>query len=331
MSARPSVVESRVAEVLPILRCPATGSPLTLDDDGALVTEIGDRRYAVKDGVPLLISPEKSLFGIAPNEAEVHSRWSRSLAGLRRGMQWLLDLPPTPSRNIGTEENYAELAALLRDRHRPNDGFPRLLVVGGGTLGVGAEEILLNSDLDVIETDVYRGPRTRIVCDGHDLPFVDHSFDCVICQAVLEHVIDPWRVADEIWRVLKPDGYVYSEVPFMQQVHGGAFDFTRFTLLGHRRLWRMFDELRSGAQGGPGMALIWSIMYFVRSWLPRRLWAFADRGVSVCLFWLKYFDGYLTKRPGGLDAASGTFFLGRRRLAPVDDREIVLSYRGGGP
>ena len=148
---------------------------------------------------------------------------------------------------------------------------------------------------------------------------------------MLEHVLDPWRVANEIWRVLKSEGYVYSEVPFMQQVHLGAFDFTRFTQLGHRRLWRYFDELRAGAQGGPGMALIWSIGYFMWALLPRPLWAAADRAASLLFFWLKYFDDFLVKRPGGIDAASGTYFLGRRRTTPVDDRTIVAGYRGGGP
>ncbi len=186
-------------------------------------------------------------------------------------------------------------------------------------------------NFEIIETDVYIGPRTGVVCDGHDLPFADGSFDAVICQAVLEHVLDPWRVASEITRVLCSDGYVYSEVPFIQQVHLGAFDFTRFTLLGHRRLWRHFDEIRSGAHGGPGMALTWSIMYFLRGLLPARLLLIADRVTSLTFFWLKYLDGILVTRPSGIDAASGTFFLGKRRSAPIDDRTIVRGYRGAGP
>jgi SAM-dependent methyltransferase len=207
----------------------------------------------------------------------------------------------------------------------------RVLVVGGGSIGAGSATLLAAPGLEFVETDVFIGPRTRVICDAHDLPFADGTFAAVVCQAVLEHVLDPWRVAEEIWRVLESDGYVYSEVPFMQQVHEGAFDFTRFTHVGHRRLWRRFDEIRSGAQGGPGMALVWSIEYFLRAPLPRPLWPLADRVASLAFFWLKYFDAWLVKRPGGLDAASGTFFLGRRRLTEVDDRSIVRNYRGGGP
>jgi len=57
-------------------------------------------------------------------------------------------------------------------------------------------------------------------------------FDAVWIQAVLEHVLDPVRVVAEIHRVLRPGGLVYSEIPFMQEVHEGAYDFTRFRLSG---------------------------------------------------------------------------------------------------
>ena len=44
-------------------------------------------------------------------------------------------------------------------------------------------------------------------------------------------------------------------------MHIGAYDFTRFTPLGHRRLFRWFDELASGMQGGP----IYSGIHVLRS------------------------------------------------------------------
>ena len=55
--------------------------------------------------------------------------------------------------------------------------------------------------------------------------------------------------------VYKDDGLVYADTPFMQQVHMGRYDFTRFTYLGHRRLFRKFEEIDSGAVSGPAMAL----------------------------------------------------------------------------
>ena len=129
--------------------------------------------------------------------------------------------------------------------------------------------------------------------------------------------------------VLKEGGVVYVETPFMQQVHAGRYDFTRFTHLGHRRLFRRFEEIESGVVGGPAMALSWSIQYFLYSAVSSRQ---ARRVVTVAtrllLFWLKYLDFYLNKKPGALDAASGYYFLGRRSNHTLSDRDLVKLYRG---
>ena len=93
-----------------------------------------------------------------------------------------------------------------------------------------------------------------VICDAHDLPFKEKSFDAIICQAVLEHVADPYRCVEEMFRVLKPKKFIYVETPFMQQVHMAPYDFTRFTYLGHRRLFRRFKEIDSGIACGPGMS-----------------------------------------------------------------------------
>ena len=105
-----------------------------------------------------------------------------------------------------------------------------MLIVGGGILGFGAGALASSPLVGLIETDVYIGRSTAVVCDAHDLPFADGSFDAVVIQAVLEHVIDPVRAVAELHRVLRPRGLIYSEVPFRQQVHEGAYDFTRWTL-----------------------------------------------------------------------------------------------------
>jgi SAM-dependent methyltransferase len=315
-------------EILPLLRCPATGSLLFRAGD-FLVTTDKSRRYPVVDDVPVLLAEERSLFDSGYVTEGGKPGAGRRLAQLPSR---LLSMPPTRTRNVAAKQNFELLADLLGERSG-NGSDPRVLVVGGRIAGAGSKVILDNQRLDVIETDVALGPRTQVVCDAHDLPFADGTFDAVVIQAVLEAVVDPPRVASEVHRVLRPDGLVYSEAPFMQQVHEGVFDFNRFTHLGHRLLWRDFDELRSGAQCGPGMALLWSLEYFLLSFAGRsRISRGAvSRLVSLFGFWLKYFDDFLVKRPGGIDAASGTFFLGRRRDTPIPYREILHAFRGVRP
>lgn len=48
---------------------------------------------------------------------------------------------------------------------------------------------------------------------GEELPFENASFDFVISLAVLEHVQDVPAVVSEVFRVLKPGGHAYFEVP----------------------------------------------------------------------------------------------------------------------
>lgn len=45
------------------------------------------------------------------------------------------------------------------------------------------------------------------------LPFADATFDIVHSHHVFEHLADPSRAIQEIWRVLKPGGLVFIEVP----------------------------------------------------------------------------------------------------------------------
>ena len=80
----------------------------------------------------------------------------------------------------------------------------------------------------------------------------DDSCDAVVVQAVLEHVLDPQVVVDEINRVLKPGGLVYAETPFMQQVHAGRYDFSRYSDAGHRWLFRQFEEVDRGLSAALG-------------------------------------------------------------------------------
>lgn len=44
---------------------------------------------------------------------------------------------------------------------------------------------------------------------GESLPFIDNYFDFINCSEVSEHVNNPWKMCQEIYRVLKPGGRCY--------------------------------------------------------------------------------------------------------------------------
>jgi SAM-dependent methyltransferase len=306
-----------------LLRCPVSGAPLRFLSDEALVSSDGTAYRVTPDGIPILLSPG-SLFNA---NTAVQAPTATFDGRLRRLTQFGKRLRPSPTRAKGSRERYKRLADLiLASSTAPH----RTLVVGGATAGTGIDILVDNPAVGPVETDVYIGSRTAAVCDAHQLPFPDESFDAVILQAVLEHVVDPVRVVDEAHRVLRPDGLVYAETPFMQQVHEGAYDFTRFTMTGHRRLFRRFDQTDAGVVCGPATTLVWSLRYLVRS-IPRHSHlarAILDGLVCLVFFWLKYLDDFLIDRPAASDGASGIYFLGRKREAAISDMHIVDSYSG---
>jgi SAM-dependent methyltransferase len=311
-------------ELRGLLRCPACHAELA-DADAQLRCTGRDcgRRFPVADGVPVLIDEQRSLFRV--DEVVRAGPDGGGPPGV--GRRLVRALTPSISRNVKGAANFARLAYALREQAAE----PRVLVVGGGLLGEGMQALLDDPEIEVLQTDVRLGPRNGLVCDAHDLPFEDGSFDGVVAQAMLEHVLDPGRCVEEIHRVLSPRGLVYAETPFMQQVHEGAHDFTRFTHLGHRRLFRRFEELDSGAVGGPGMALAWAWRHFLWSQTRSRLaGSLLTTLASFTSFFLKWFDGRLVDRPRGLDAAAGVYFLGRRSERTLSDRELIEQYRGAG-
>lgn len=311
----------------PLLVCPRDHSSLVRSTEDALCCDTCKVSFPVRSGVPVLIDPANALFShlltTAPTLPEVagfpgvpvRNRDTRA-AKVKTCLKTII---PDVGANWVADRNYEQLRTLLL-RSTAN---PVILIVGSGEIGEGLRNLLGDNRLTIVETDVWFGGRTNVIVDGHELPFCDEAFDAVICQAVLEHVLDPQRCVGEIHRVLKPGGLVYAETPFMQQVHMGAHDFTRYTLLGHRRLFRFFDQESSGMTCGPGMALAWSVQYFLRCFSSSLVWKALVRLTSFALCWLKFVDYWLMRKPASADAASGFFFLGRKRQSAIPDCEIL--------
>ncbi len=280
------------------------------------------KSFPMVDGIPILINECNSIFSHLDFVQRKDTTFELKKLGIA---QTLRRLGPSISKNFKVAENLAKFETLLTQQQIK----PRILIIGGSIIGEGATSIYSNKLFELIETDVSFGVRTQVICDAHDIPFESETFDAVIVQAVLEHVVDPFRCVAEIHRVLRADGLVYADTPFMQQVHMGRYDFMRFTHLGHRRLFRSFSEIESGASCGTGMALAWSYRAFLWSFsenkqVARVLGLFA----SLTSFWLKYFDYFLLEKSGVMDAASGFYFIGKKSSDVLSDVELLKCYRG---
>lgn len=81
----------------------------------------------------------------------------------------------------------------------------------------------------LLNLDLYDAEHMHIVNRGSELPFKDEVLDLVISQETLEHIGDFSTCIQEAWRVLKPGGAFYCQLPFIIGYHPGPNDYWRFT------------------------------------------------------------------------------------------------------
>jgi SAM-dependent methyltransferase len=298
----------------PLLRCPACRAPLA--GDLATCTSAGCPHAAAPfgsvAGQPVLIDETDSIV----DPAAVVPASSRAAAGVR-ALVGAFGPKNLVAPRIA-DAIVRELAAVVGRR-------PIVLVVGGGTVGSGLDALYQAPSVEIAAFDVFPSSNTQFVADAHRIPLADGSVDAVVVQAVLEHVLDPWRVAAEIHRVLRADGVVYADTPFLQQVHEGPHDFTRFTESGHRWLFRNFALIESGVVAGPGEQLVWTAGHATKALFSNRVLA---AGARLAVRPLAYLIDRFGSPRHAVDGASSVYFFGRRSAHAIAPRDMLGHYGG---
>ncbi len=197
-----------------------------------------------------------------------------------------------------------ELAALLAN-------------IGGGhqALNIGSGESDLHSG--VTNLDVDPSNQTDCVGDALALPFEAKTFHLVLSQETMEHVLDPFQAVREMGRVLKTDGVLYLQVPFVLGYHPDPEDYWRFTHSGVRRLIEQAglrcERVEPSLAAGTGAHRI--LVEFLAG-MAARLVPQTYRpvkGVVAILFYpLKWLDGWLSVGSERDRIAGGYFGIGRK-------------------
>lgn len=113
----------------------------------------------------------------------------------------------------------------------------------GNRYGFTREIRKLFPNSEYIGLDMEDGPAVDVVLDlTEDFNFVDtilkqKRFNTVFCTSVLEHCSNPFKMAENITKLLNRNGVLYVSVPFSWKFHAYPSDYWRFTPGGVRILF----------------------------------------------------------------------------------------------
>lgn len=169
-----------------------------------------------------------------------------------------------------------------------------------------------------IDPGYRREDKWHIKAFGENLPFKDNSIDFAICSAVLQYIKEPIRVVDEIYRILKPGGRIYTDIVFLFPSSSSALrgynDYNRMTLDGLECLCRKFKRIESGAGLGVNSAIARILVEYGQIFFRNRFLKKIARNITkIIVSPLKYFDRLLVNNKEMINLAGGVYFYGEKR------------------
>jgi ubiquinone/menaquinone biosynthesis C-methylase UbiE len=170
----------------------------------------------------------------------------------------------------------AKLTRITLDRFIADHASPRR------TLDIGAQNGPYAAHFPQrIGLDIQPGAGVRIIGDAQALGIRDNAVAVVLCTEVLEHLPEPQRAIDEMFRVLEPGGELLLTTRFLFPLHDTPHDYFRYTKYGLRHLLRRFEivELREETDSVGTLAVLMQRLGMQAQtlrWTPlRALWLIA--------------------------------------------------------
>lgn len=187
-------------------------------------------------------------------------------------------------------------------------------------LDIGAGNMTLD-DPCIIRMDVTLTPYVDVVADAHALPFRNESLDYIMSLAVLEHLRQPFLASQEMYRTLKPGGYVYCDTNFIFAYHGYPHHYFNSTLHGLEQVFSAFTKLRSGVPPYqmPSYAVENVLSVYLQHFIPANAHEikFIQSVQSVLSYPLRAYDAKFAQDIA-YRISAGVFYLGIKRTGVYD-------------
>jgi uncharacterized protein YbaR (Trm112 family)/SAM-dependent methyltransferase len=312
------------------LICPTCLNPLTKADTLNLlkshfICPFCNSLYPIVNSKPVLVPVcHRNIVHPLPDYMHASEKIKKSTLYTRsfKHLAWI----PTLSVNLSRKKALANAFNEISSRISSQISKGKTLVIGCGNDQANILAVSTVPRSLVTFVDIDTSAKCDLIADAHCLPFSDSQFDFIIVTAVLEHVLSPASVIDELIRVSSKNALIYSEVPFLQPLHEYPYDFQRYTLHGHRLLFSHYFLIEYGITAGPISALLVFAealllnLFPLRSSLTRSLFKLPFR---IIFSWLKYFDYLLPSIFGIGGLASCTYFYGRLLSQPIPSASYV--------
>lgn len=160
-----------------------------------------------------------------------------------------------------------------------------------------------------VNIDIQAKPEVDVVCDLHSLPDSLGHFDAVICNGVLQYCHTPQLVAEQLYRVMNPNGVLFIDAPWVQPYCPDTPDRFRYSEAALRGIFSAFEVIETGISIRPGSAFYMLGVHIAETLTHNRYINFAaGRVARVLLYpfrWIRTADESMT---GG-----ACYLIGRKR------------------
>lgn len=117
----------------------------------------------------------------------------------------------------------------------------------------------------------YKNRKVDVFYDGKTLPFDDNTFDNILSTEVIEHVFNPDEIFKELFRVLKPGGFILITCPFLWPEHEQPWDYARYSSFGIKHLFEKhhFEVIKQDKTGNTISGIIQMIVLYIYMFIPK--------------------------------------------------------------
>lgn len=292
-----------------LLSCPNCKLPTLKMDQQKIKCEECAESYNMFFDIPVLIKSDSPVLEWYEPKKDLTPSTNRGFEELLQALyKWL-----KPEVRVWTIKSQKAIQGLLEENN-PDVHDSNVVLIGAGFESVYRR--ILKPYRNIIRMGLARLGDVNLFCDTCDIPLLKDRIDLILSSSVLEHVYNPEQAVKEMFRVLKPGGYVYAEIPFMRAYHMIPVDYQRYTISGIEELFKRhgFTLISKGICSGPFTASVLFFVDFCDSLFSfnKYIKAIIALILSIILHPIKYVDRFFENSRWAEINACNFYYIGKK-------------------